>query len=71
MGLCLCLMRPLAVAESRRRTIYEYHRVELDTSKVTSVSAVEFTPLPSESYAVCCPTHLVTATGLYFGVEDS
>ncbi|XP_074796603.1 plexin domain-containing protein 1 isoform X2 [Natator depressus] len=35
------------IPESRRRTIYEYHRVELDTSKVTSVSAVEFTPLPT------------------------
>ncbi|KAM6238521.1 plexin domain-containing protein 1 [Porphyrio hochstetteri] len=33
--------------ESRRRTIYEYHRVELDTSRITSMSAVEFTPLPT------------------------
>ncbi|MBV96712.1 Plexin domain-containing protein 1, partial [Eschrichtius robustus] len=35
------------VSESRRRTIFEYHRVELDPSKVTSTTAVEFTPLPS------------------------
>ncbi|XP_054988529.1 plexin domain-containing protein 1 isoform X2 [Sorex araneus] len=35
------------VPESRRRTIFEYHRVELDPSKVTSISAVEFTPLPT------------------------
>ncbi|XP_053767710.1 plexin domain-containing protein 1 isoform X2 [Desmodus rotundus] len=35
------------VPESRRRAIFEYHRVELDPSKVTSRSAVEFTPLPS------------------------
>ncbi|XP_044900322.1 plexin domain-containing protein 1 isoform X3 [Felis catus] len=35
------------VPESRRRTIFEYHRVELDPSKVTSMSAVEFTPLPT------------------------
>ncbi|NXI22985.1 PLDX1 protein, partial [Sterrhoptilus dennistouni] len=35
------------VPESRRRTIYEYHRVELDTSRISSLSAVEFTPLPS------------------------
>ncbi|XP_032934793.1 plexin domain-containing protein 1 [Catharus ustulatus] len=35
------------VPESRRRTIYEYHRVELDTSSITSLSAVEFTPLPT------------------------
>ncbi|XP_064030318.1 plexin domain-containing protein 1 [Pogoniulus pusillus] len=35
------------VPESRRRTIYEYHRVELDTSRITNLSAVEFTPLPT------------------------
>ncbi|XP_036197130.1 plexin domain-containing protein 1 isoform X7 [Myotis myotis] len=35
------------VPESRRRAIFEYHRVELDPSKVTSTSAVEFTPLPT------------------------
>ncbi|XP_048641696.1 plexin domain-containing protein 1 [Marmota marmota marmota] len=34
-------------SESRRRTIFEYHRVELDSSKITSTSAVEFTPLPT------------------------
>ncbi|XP_074512371.1 plexin domain-containing protein 1-like isoform X1 [Sebastes fasciatus] len=28
-------------------TIYEYHRVEIDTTKITSYSAVEFTPLPT------------------------
>ena len=38
----------VSVSESRRRTIFEYHRVELDPSKVTSTSAVEFTPLPSK-----------------------
>ncbi|XP_009986772.1 PREDICTED: plexin domain-containing protein 1, partial [Tauraco erythrolophus] len=37
----------LCLSESRRRTIYEYHRVELDTSKITNMSAVEFTPLPT------------------------
>ncbi|XP_062994758.1 plexin domain-containing protein 1 [Elgaria multicarinata webbii] len=36
-----------AVPESHRRTIYEYHRVELDTSKIASASAVEFVPLPT------------------------
>ncbi|KAB1264888.1 Plexin domain-containing protein 1 [Camelus dromedarius] len=35
------------IFESRRRTIFEYHRVELDPSKITSTSAVEFTPLPT------------------------
>ncbi|XP_021095665.1 plexin domain-containing protein 1 isoform X3 [Heterocephalus glaber] len=34
------------VPESRRRTIFEYHRVELDTSRIASASAVEFMPLP-------------------------
>ncbi|XP_060112389.1 plexin domain-containing protein 1 isoform X1 [Heteronotia binoei] len=31
----------------QRRTIYEYHRVELNASKITSTSAVEFVPLPT------------------------
>uniref|UniRef100_A0A8D2KR45 Plexin domain containing 2 n=1 Tax=Varanus komodoensis TaxID=61221 RepID=A0A8D2KR45_VARKO len=31
----------------RRRTIYEYHRVELQMSKVTNLSAVEMIPLPT------------------------
>ncbi|XP_052613455.1 plexin domain-containing protein 1 isoform X2 [Peromyscus californicus insignis] len=35
------------VPESRRRTIFEYHRVELDSGKITNTSAVEFTPLPT------------------------
>lgn len=43
------LMPGRCLSESRRRTIYEYHRVELDTSRITSMSAVEFTPLPSKS----------------------
>nr|XP_046272519.1 plexin domain-containing protein 1-like isoform X2 [Scatophagus argus] len=33
--------------DAKRRTIYEYHRVELDTTKITSYSAVEFTALPT------------------------
>ncbi|XP_068193913.1 plexin domain-containing protein 1-like isoform X2 [Antennarius striatus] len=31
----------------QRQTIYEYHRVEIDTTKISSYSAVEFTPLPT------------------------
>ncbi|XP_067168272.1 plexin domain-containing protein 1 [Apteryx mantelli] len=50
------------VPESRRRTIYEYHRVELDTSKITSTSAVEFTPLPTclqhQSCEMCVTSEL-------------
>uniref|UniRef100_A0A8C9T4N2 Plexin domain containing 1 n=1 Tax=Scleropages formosus TaxID=113540 RepID=A0A8C9T4N2_SCLFO len=33
--------------EARRRTIYEYHRVEVDTTKITNHSAFEFSPLPT------------------------
>ncbi|KAM6114981.1 plexin domain-containing protein 1 [Phoenicopterus ruber ruber] len=50
------------VPESRRRTIYEYHRVELDTSKITNLSAVEFTPLPTclqhQSCEMCVTSEL-------------
>ncbi|XP_061873863.1 plexin domain-containing protein 1 [Colius striatus] len=50
------------VPESRRRTIYEYHRVELDTSKITNMSAVEFTPLPTclqhQSCEMCVTSEL-------------
>lgn len=34
--------------EAQQRTIYEYHRVEIDTTKISSYSAVEFTALPSK-----------------------
>ncbi|NWI99543.1 PLDX1 protein, partial [Crypturellus undulatus] len=44
------------VPESRRRTIYEYHRVELDTSKISSRAAVEFTPLPTCLQHQSCET---------------
>lgn len=36
------------VSVTQQRTIYEYHRVELDTTKITSYSAVEFCALPSK-----------------------
>nr|XP_041577487.1 plexin domain-containing protein 1 isoform X1 [Taeniopygia guttata] len=45
-----------AVPESRRRTIYEYHRVELDSSRISSLSAVEFTPLPTCLQHQSCET---------------
>ncbi|KAM8795354.1 plexin domain-containing protein 1 [Eudromia elegans] len=44
------------VPESRRRTIYEYHRVELDTGTISSLSAVEFTPLPTCLQHQSCET---------------
>lgn len=36
------------LVDVRRRTIYEYHRVELQMSKITNLSAVEMIPLPSK-----------------------
>uniref|UniRef100_A0A8C6MWY3 Plexin domain containing 1 n=1 Tax=Mus spicilegus TaxID=10103 RepID=A0A8C6MWY3_MUSSI len=44
------------VPESQRRTIFEYHRVELDSSKITTTSAVEFTPLPTCLQHQSCDT---------------
>uniref|UniRef100_A0A8D0L9Y4 Plexin domain containing 2 n=1 Tax=Sphenodon punctatus TaxID=8508 RepID=A0A8D0L9Y4_SPHPU len=35
------------LVDVRRRTIYEYHRVELQMSKITNLSAVEMMPLPT------------------------
>ncbi|KAM8888472.1 plexin domain-containing protein 1-like isoform 1-T1 [Synchiropus picturatus] len=35
------------MSDAKRRTIYEYHRVEIDTTKIVSRSAFEFTPLPT------------------------
>ncbi|KPP64559.1 plexin domain-containing protein 1-like, partial [Scleropages formosus] len=32
---------------AQRRTIYEYHRVEIDTTKISNSTAFEFTPLPT------------------------
>uniref|UniRef100_A0A3P9D8A6 Plexin domain containing 1 n=1 Tax=Maylandia zebra TaxID=106582 RepID=A0A3P9D8A6_9CICH len=34
-------------ADLPRQMIYEYHRVEIDVTKITNYSAVEFTPLPT------------------------
>uniref|UniRef100_A0A4W3HCV8 Plexin domain containing 2b n=1 Tax=Callorhinchus milii TaxID=7868 RepID=A0A4W3HCV8_CALMI len=46
----------------RRRTIYEYHRVELSMSKVTNMSAFEMFPLPTclqyRSCATCINTEI-------------
>ncbi|XP_051552899.1 plexin domain-containing protein 2-like [Myxocyprinus asiaticus] len=46
----------------RRRTIYEYHRVELLKSKITSSTAVEMLPLPTclqfSSCEMCVTAHI-------------
>lgn len=43
--LCLLFLENIDV---RRRTIYEYHRVELTKTKITNSTAVEMMPLPSK-----------------------
>ncbi|XP_041120958.1 plexin domain-containing protein 1 isoform X2 [Polyodon spathula] len=51
--------------EARRRTIYEYHRVEVDTDSITNMSAFVFTPLPTclqhESCESCLSTNTSTS----------
>lgn len=54
----------LWTTDVRRRTIYEYHRVELTKTRITNSTAVEMTPLPSKmnllpsgcsDWSVYCP----------------
>ncbi|XP_069504690.1 plexin domain-containing protein 2 [Ambystoma mexicanum] len=47
----------------RRRTIYEYHRVELQMSKITSLSAVELLPLPTCIQFNSCGTCVTAQIG--------
>ncbi|XP_047464742.1 plexin domain-containing protein 1-like isoform X2 [Mugil cephalus] len=55
------------ITEAKRRTIYEYHRVEIDTTKIVSRSAFEFTPLPTclqhTSCDLCLTSNLTTGCG--------
>ncbi|KAI1896428.1 hypothetical protein AGOR_G00094690 [Albula goreensis] len=63
----MALLTTPQVPESRRRTIYEYHRVEIDTTKITNHSAFEFTPLPTclqhESCDLCISSNLTSGCG--------
>lgn len=51
----------------KQRTIYEYHRVEIDSTKLVSRSAFEFIPLPTCSQhttcEVCMTSNLTTGCG--------
>uniref|UniRef100_A0A7N6FDK5 Plexin domain containing 1 n=1 Tax=Anabas testudineus TaxID=64144 RepID=A0A7N6FDK5_ANATE len=55
------------ISDARRRTIYEYHRVQIDTTKILSGSAFEFTPLPTclqhTSCDICITSNLTTGCG--------
>ncbi|GAB1285989.1 Plexin domain-containing protein 2 [Apodemus speciosus] len=57
----------LQIPNVRRRTIYEYHRVELQMSKITNISAVEMTPLPTCLHKLQRP--LFDYNGVFF--EDA
>ncbi|XP_035469564.1 plexin domain-containing protein 1 isoform X2 [Scophthalmus maximus] len=54
-------------SDANRRIIYEYHRVEIDATKIVSGSAFEFTPLPTclqhTSCEVCLTSNLTTGCG--------
>uniref|UniRef100_A0A3Q4N946 Plexin domain containing 1 n=1 Tax=Neolamprologus brichardi TaxID=32507 RepID=A0A3Q4N946_NEOBR len=55
------------LSEAKRRTIYEYHRVAIDTTKIVSGSAFEFTPLPTclqhTSCDLCLTSNLTSGCG--------
>uniref|UniRef100_A0A673M789 Plexin domain-containing protein 1-like n=1 Tax=Sinocyclocheilus rhinocerous TaxID=307959 RepID=A0A673M789_9TELE len=52
---------------AKRQTIYEYHRVEIDTTKIVNISAFEFTPLPTclqhNSCEQCIQSNLTSGCG--------
>ncbi|XP_048027655.1 plexin domain-containing protein 1 isoform X2 [Megalobrama amblycephala] len=43
----MALLSSLQSPDAKRQTIYEYHRVEVDTTKIVNNSAFEFSPLPT------------------------
>ncbi|XP_028990374.1 plexin domain-containing protein 1-like [Betta splendens] len=57
----------LLPTDAKRRTIYEYHRVEIDATKIMSGSAFEFIPLPTclqhLSCDPCLTSNLTTGCG--------
>ncbi|KAL2078614.1 hypothetical protein ACEWY4_026299 [Coilia grayii] len=54
-------------SDTKRRTIYEYHRAEIDTTKITNNSAFLFIPLPTclqhTSCNLCLNSRLTTDCG--------
>ncbi|XP_049614920.1 plexin domain-containing protein 1 [Syngnathus scovelli] len=55
------------IADAKQRTIYEYHRVEINTSTIASGLAFEFTPLPTclqhTSCDLCLGSNLTSGCG--------
>uniref|UniRef100_A0A3Q2ZXN4 Plexin domain containing 1 n=1 Tax=Kryptolebias marmoratus TaxID=37003 RepID=A0A3Q2ZXN4_KRYMA len=63
----MALIPTSQLSDAKRRTIYEYHRVEIDTTKIVSGSAFEFTPLPTclqhTSCDLCLTSNLTSGCG--------
>ncbi|KAM4624239.1 plexin domain-containing protein 1-like [Polymixia lowei] len=63
----MALLPSSQFSDARRRTIYEYHRVEIDTTKIVTRSAFEFTPLPTclqhTTCDLCLTSNLTTGCG--------
>ncbi|XP_049916195.1 plexin domain-containing protein 1-like isoform X1 [Epinephelus moara] len=63
----MALLPSSQLSEVNRRTIYEYHRVEINITKIVSKSAFEFTPLPTclqhTSCELCLSSNLTTGCG--------
>uniref|UniRef100_H3C4V0 Plexin domain containing 1 n=1 Tax=Tetraodon nigroviridis TaxID=99883 RepID=H3C4V0_TETNG len=68
-GLSDAFTAPLSPQPSdvKQHTIYEYHRVEINTTRIVSGSAFEFTPLPTclqhTSCELCMTSNLTTRCG--------
>ncbi|XP_037547157.1 plexin domain-containing protein 1-like [Nematolebias whitei] len=63
----MALIPASQLSAAKRRTIYEYHRVEIDATKIVSGSAFEFTPLPTclqhTSCDLCLTSNLTSGCG--------
>uniref|UniRef100_A0A668AJX0 Plexin domain containing 1 n=1 Tax=Myripristis murdjan TaxID=586833 RepID=A0A668AJX0_9TELE len=63
----MALLPSSQFSDAKRRTIYEYHRVEIDTTKIVTRSAFEFIPLPTclqhTSCELCLTSNWTTGCG--------
>ncbi|XP_029311556.1 plexin domain-containing protein 1-like isoform X2 [Cottoperca gobio] len=63
----MAVLPPSQLSEANRQTIYEYHRVEINLTKIVGRSAFEFTPLPTclqhTSCDLCLTSNLTTGCG--------
>lgn len=52
-------------SDVRRRTIYEYHKVDIPVSKISLLTAVEMLPLPSKLFLFLIPFEPVSIQRMY------